>query len=152
MSNRLEYPPQNSEKDEPFFVKNLETVQGDERDTIIFSVAYAKDSLEYPPQNLSHAKSHIPPFQTQNRIPQIGLKRLNAPMLFRHSLHNLGIHVANFYDNELITFPSLRNTECNYTQTPIRIILKMLKYKVDNSFRLCHICFAFSVTIKLWTY
>lgn len=29
---------------EPFFVKNLETVQGDERDTIIFSVAYAKDT------------------------------------------------------------------------------------------------------------
>ncbi len=32
-----------SDKTEPFFVKNLETVQGDERDTIIFSVAYAKD-------------------------------------------------------------------------------------------------------------
>ena len=30
-------------KPEPFFVKNLETVQGDERDTIIFSIAYAKD-------------------------------------------------------------------------------------------------------------
>jgi len=29
---------------EPFFVKNLETVQGDERDTIIFSVAYARDA------------------------------------------------------------------------------------------------------------
>ncbi|MDY5676564.1 MAG: DUF4011 domain-containing protein [Eubacteriales bacterium] len=29
-----------SNKVEPFFVKNLETVQGDERDTIIFSVAY----------------------------------------------------------------------------------------------------------------
>ncbi|MDE5721126.1 MAG: DUF4011 domain-containing protein [Clostridia bacterium] len=28
---------------EPFFIKNLETVQGDERDTIIFSVGYAKD-------------------------------------------------------------------------------------------------------------
>lgn len=28
---------------EPFFVKNLETVQGDERDTIIFSVAYGFD-------------------------------------------------------------------------------------------------------------
>lgn len=28
---------------EPIFVKNLETVQGDERDTIIFSVAYSKD-------------------------------------------------------------------------------------------------------------
>ena len=32
-----------SDKEEPFFVKNLETVQGDERDTIIFSVAYGKD-------------------------------------------------------------------------------------------------------------
>ena len=30
--------------DEPFFVKNLENVQGDERDTIIFSIGYAKDA------------------------------------------------------------------------------------------------------------
>ena len=29
---------------EPFFIKNLETVQGDERDTIIFSIAYGADS------------------------------------------------------------------------------------------------------------
>jgi len=33
------------DKAEPFFIKNLETVQGDERGTIIFSIAYAKDSL-----------------------------------------------------------------------------------------------------------
>lgn len=33
-----------SNKKEPFFVKNLETVQGDERDTIIFSIAYGQDS------------------------------------------------------------------------------------------------------------
>lgn len=29
--------------DEPFFIKNLENVQGDERDTILFSVGYGKD-------------------------------------------------------------------------------------------------------------
>ena len=29
---------------EPFFIKNLETVQGDERDTIIFSIAYGVDA------------------------------------------------------------------------------------------------------------
>lgn len=29
---------------EPFFIKNLENVQGDERDTIIFSIGYAKDT------------------------------------------------------------------------------------------------------------
>lgn len=32
------------EREEPFFVKNLENVQGDERDTIIFSICYAKDA------------------------------------------------------------------------------------------------------------
>lgn len=31
------------DKHEPFFIKNLENVQGDERDTIIFSIGYAKD-------------------------------------------------------------------------------------------------------------
>lgn len=33
-----------SDGKEPFFIKNLETVQGDERDTIIFSIAYGIDS------------------------------------------------------------------------------------------------------------
>lgn len=33
----------NEELNEPFFIKNLENVQGDERDTIIFSIGYAKD-------------------------------------------------------------------------------------------------------------
>ena len=33
-----------NENKEPFFIKNLETVQGDERDTIIFSIAYGIDA------------------------------------------------------------------------------------------------------------
>lgn len=32
------------DSNEPFFIKNLENVQGDERDTIIFSIGYAKDA------------------------------------------------------------------------------------------------------------
>lgn len=32
------------DNDEAFFIKNLENVQGDERDTIIFSIGYAKDN------------------------------------------------------------------------------------------------------------
>jgi very-short-patch-repair endonuclease len=31
-------------REDPFFIKNLENVQGDERDTIIFSIGYAKDN------------------------------------------------------------------------------------------------------------
>jgi len=34
----------NEDNEETFFVKNLENVQGDERDTIIFSIGYAKDA------------------------------------------------------------------------------------------------------------
>ncbi len=34
----------NEEQEEPFFIKNLENVQGDERDTIIFSICYGKNS------------------------------------------------------------------------------------------------------------
>ncbi len=34
----------NEDKDEPFFIKSLENVQGDERDTIIFSLGYGKDA------------------------------------------------------------------------------------------------------------
>lgn len=46
-----------TDKEEPFFVKNLETVQGDERDTIIFSVTYAPNdkgqfALRFGPLNL----------------------------------------------------------------------------------------------------
>lgn len=46
-----------TDAEEPFFVKNLETVQGDERDTIIFSVTYAKNdkgqfALRFGPLNL----------------------------------------------------------------------------------------------------
>ena len=51
---------------EPFFIKNLETVQGDERDTIIFSVAYAKDSTGRLMQN----------FGPLNRVG--GERRLNV--------------------------------------------------------------------------
>ncbi len=39
------------ERYEPFFVKSLESVQGDERDTIIFSVGYGKDAAGRMVQN-----------------------------------------------------------------------------------------------------
>lgn len=43
-------------KDEPFFIKNLENVQGDERDVILISVGYGKDrdgniSMDFGPLN-----------------------------------------------------------------------------------------------------
>jgi hypothetical protein len=40
-----------SEGDEPLFVKNLENVQGDERDIILFSIGYAPDEEGYMSMN-----------------------------------------------------------------------------------------------------
>ncbi len=50
------YPLFTYQRTEPFFVKNLENVQGDERDIIIFSVGYGKDetgtlSMNFGPLN-----------------------------------------------------------------------------------------------------
>ena len=44
-------------KEEPFFVKNLENVQGDERDVIFISVGYGKDAGEYMSQNFGPVSS-----------------------------------------------------------------------------------------------
>ena len=41
----------NEEQETPFFVKNLETVQGDERDIIFISIGYGKDKNGYFSQN-----------------------------------------------------------------------------------------------------
>lgn len=55
-----------SDRKEPFFVKNLETVQGDERDTVIFSIGYGKDAQ-------GHLKHNFGPL---NRLG--GERRLNV--------------------------------------------------------------------------
>ncbi len=78
---------------EPFFIKNLETVQGDERDTIIFSIAYGKDSQgrlfhNFGPLNqaggerrlnvaITRAKYHILVVSSM-RAPDIDLSRSSA--------------------------------------------------------------------------
>jgi len=40
-----------SSTSEPFFVKNLENIQGDERDVILISIGYAKDTSDYMSMN-----------------------------------------------------------------------------------------------------
>jgi very-short-patch-repair endonuclease len=42
---------------EPFFVKNIETIQGDERDVILISVGYARDSSGYMAMNFGPLSS-----------------------------------------------------------------------------------------------
>jgi superfamily I DNA and/or RNA helicase/very-short-patch-repair endonuclease len=57
---------ENSDKPEPFFVKNLESVQGDERDIIVLSVGYGPDKL-------GNIYNRFGPLNSQN-----GYRRLNV--------------------------------------------------------------------------
>ena len=54
----------NDDKDEALFIKNLETVQGDERDTIIFSIGYAPDingkfTMNFGPLNKAEGERRL---------------------------------------------------------------------------------------------
>jgi hypothetical protein len=81
------------QNEEPLFVKNLENVQGDERDVILFSICYAPDadgrfSMNFGPLNrrggerrlnvaITRAKEQIVVFSSIH-APQIELSRTNA--------------------------------------------------------------------------
>ena len=67
------YPLFAYERDESFFVKNLENVQGDERDVIIFSVGYGKDetgnfSMNFGPLNRQGGERRLNVAVTRARI------------------------------------------------------------------------------------
>lgn len=82
-----------ADKNEPFFVKNLETVQGDERDTVIFSVGYGRDTqgrllLNFGPVNreggerrlnvaVTRAKCHVILVSSMH-YTDIDLSRVNS--------------------------------------------------------------------------
>lgn len=71
---------------EPFFVKNIENVQGDERDTIIFSIGYGKDENGV-------FRYHFGPLQQAG-----GERRLNVAI--SRAKYNLKV-VASFYPEEI---------------------------------------------------
>ena len=77
LDRRIEHPELDeffdSGRDEPFFVKNLENVQGDERDSIILGVGYAKGengrlSHNFGPINLDGGERRLNVATTRARI------------------------------------------------------------------------------------
>lgn len=72
-----------SDEDEPFFIKNIETVQGDERDTIILSTVYGKDesgklSMNFGPINQEHGYRRLNVAITRAKINLILVTSLKS--------------------------------------------------------------------------
>jgi very-short-patch-repair endonuclease len=60
-------------RDEPFFVKNLETIQGDERDVVMLSVGYGRDAagrltMNFGPLNLDNGWRRLNVLVTRSRL------------------------------------------------------------------------------------
>ena len=68
---------------EPVFVKNLETVQGDERDTILFSVTYG-------PDRIGHVTMNFGPLNRQGgeRRLNVAITRARREMVVFSTLHS----------------------------------------------------------------
>ncbi|WP_407393951.1 DUF3320 domain-containing protein [Methanobrevibacter sp.] len=118
-----EYEPLFSDnKEERFFVKNLETIQGDERDVILISVGYGYDqdrkmSLNFGPLNQDGGERRLNVLITRAREkcvvfsnfkaydmhltanPPYGVKALKEFLAYAENL-TLGTHVSEAYSKE----------------------------------------------------
>ena len=93
-----------AERSEPVFVKNLETVQGDERDVILFSVTYG-------PDRTGHVTMNFGPLNREG-----GERRLNVALTrARH---------------ELIVFSTLHPDAINLSRTRARAVADLRDFLV----------------------
>ena len=113
------------DNDEPFFIKNLENVQGDERDTIIFSIGYAKDSKGLMYMNFG-------PLSREG-----GYRRLNVAITrAKHNVKLVGSILPSDIDLERTTSNGVKmlRSYIEFAQQGIVALEKELTYKTDLEF------------------
>lgn len=113
------------DKEEPFFIKNLENVQGDERDTIIFSIGYAKDQ---------HGIMHMN-FGPLSRDG--GYRRLNVAITrAKYNVKLVGSIVSTDIDIEKTSSEGVKmlRSYIEFAQNGIGAIEKELKFSSEVAF------------------
>lgn len=115
----------NEDKDEPFFIKNLENVQGDERDTIIFSIGYAKDKKGIMYMNFG-------PLSREG-----GYRRLNVAITrAKFNVKLVGSIVPTDIDLEKVSSEGVKmlRSYIEYAQLGIKAIEKEVTFNYDLNF------------------
>ena len=113
------------DKEEPFFIKNLENVQGDERDTIIFSIGYAKDSKGIMYMNFG-------PLSREG-----GYRRLNVAITrAKHNVKLVGSIVPTDIDLEKVSSEGVKmlRSYIEFAQQGIVALDKELTFNYDLDF------------------
>ena len=111
--------------EEPFFIKNLENVQGDERDTIIFSIGYAKDNRGIMYMNFG-------PLSREG-----GYRRLNVAITrAKYNVKLVGSIVASDIDLDKTSSEGVKllRSYIEYAQQGITAIEKEIDYNYDLNF------------------
>ena len=92
------------QKDEPFFVKNLENVQGDERDVILFSVCYAPDkdgkfAMNFGPLNKLGGERRLNVAITRAKEQVVLFASIHASQIDLDRTESVGVaHLKSFID------------------------------------------------------
>ncbi len=113
------------DREEPFFIKNLENVQGDERDTIIFSIGYAKDNKGIMYMNFG-------PLSREG-----GYRRLNVAITrAKHNVKLVGSIVATDIDLDKVSSEGVKmlRSYIEFAQQGIVALEKELLFNYDLEF------------------
>ncbi|MDH6355776.1 superfamily I DNA and/or RNA helicase/very-short-patch-repair endonuclease [Dysgonomonas sp. PH5-45] len=131
------------ECEEPIFIKNLENVQGDERDVILFSVGYGPDkegrvSMNFGPLNREGGERRLNVAVSRARYEMIIYSTLRSDQIDLNRTRAVGVaglkrfleyaekggHIANRTQNAVVEY-SINNLIANQ--------LEKLGYKVDTN-------------------
>ena len=138
----------NEEKEEPFFVKNLETVQGDERDIIILSTTFGldqngKQSSNFGPINKDGGYKRLNVAITRAKERLIVISSVDTSLISQKSLNNKGVSMfINFlnYAKNKETFKQEYNETSYYLNYVENYLenkgLRCDKYVGDNKFKI----------------
>lgn len=120
IANPMFEPFFNENKADPFFIKNLENVQGDERDTIIFSIGYAKDSkgvmyMNFGPlsRNGGYRRLNVAITRAKYNVKLVGSIR---PTDIKSDVNAEGVKMLRSYIEFAINGESALENELNYNK------------------------------------
>jgi len=110
------------DSDQAFFVKNLENVQGDERDTIIFSIGYAKDQngvmyMNFGPlsRNGGHRRLNVAITRAKYNVKLVG--SIHPTDIRIESTNAEGVKMLRQYIEFAINGPTVLQNELHFVDT-----------------------------------
>ncbi|WP_373809503.1 DUF4011 domain-containing protein [Porphyromonas loveana] len=143
LSNRPELEQKALQSAEPIFIKNLENVQGDERDIILFSIGYGPDkdgkvSMNFGPLNNKGGERRLNVAVSRARYEMIIYTSLNPEQIDLKRTNSLGVEglrlLLEFAKHGLSHLPN-RSAQFRAESDVVADLAKALRargYKVDT--------------------